>query len=371
MKITSLTTYYVKPRWLFLKIETDEGITGWGEPVVEGRSQTVAQAVKEMGRIIIGQDPRRIEHIWQSVYCGEFYRGGAVLTSALSGIEQALWDITGKWLNVPVYQLLGGRTRDKIKVYGHIQGESTEEYLKNASLVKDKGFNTFKWTVPGPLQFIETPDKIDEVVGKFAKIRGALGNGAQIGIDFHGRVSSALALPLINGLAPYKPMFIEEPVLPENASVMARIASMSSIPIATGERLFTKWGFRDVIEKQGASILQPDLSHAGGILECKKIAAMAEAYYMSIAPHCPLGPIALASCIQLDACIPNFFCQEMVTNGEGYIENPFIVDNGYIQLSEKPGLGIEIDEKRIEELSYDGDWESPTFRHEDGSVAYW
>ncbi len=371
MKITALKTYFVKPRWLFLKVETDEGITGWGEPIVEGRAQTVAAAVQEIGRIIIGEDPRRIEHIWQSVYCGQFYRGGPVLTSALSGIEQALWDISGKALGVPAYMLLGGKTRDKIKVYGHIQGSNVEDYSKNAIEVKGKGYDTFKWGVPVPLNFIETPQKVKTIVENFAAVRKSLGDEVQIGIDFHGRVSPALAPILIRELAPYSPMFIEEPVLPENVDVMARIAQNSPIPIATGERVYTKWGFKDIIEKQAAVILQPDLSHAGGILECKKIAAMAETYYMNIAPHCPLGPIALASCLTLDAVIPNFMCQEMVTTGEGYIKEPFVVKNGYIELSDKPGLGIEIDERCLEEKAYDGSWETPQHRYSDGSVAHW
>lgn len=371
MKITALKTYFVEPRWLFLKVETDEGIVGWGEPLVEGRAQTTAQAVHEIGRIIIGEDPRRIEYLWQAVYSGQFYRGGPVLTSALSGIEQALWDISGKALGVPVYQLLGGKTRDKIKVYGHIKGENFDEYMANAYSVKNAGFDTFKWAIPAPLNFLENPAKVQAIVDNFATVRELLGENAQIGIDFHGRVSPALASTLIRELAPLKPMFIEEPVLPENADVMARIAQNSPIPIATGERLFTKWGFREIIEKQAAAILQPDLSHAGGILECKKIAAMAETYYMSVAPHCPLGPIALASCLTLDAVIPNFFCQEMVSNGDGYLKEPFVVKDGYIELSDKPGLGIEIDETCLERFAYDGSWETPALRNEDGSVGLW
>lgn len=371
MKITSLKTYFVKPRWLFLKIETDEGICGWGEPIVEGRAQTVAQAVKEMGRVIIGQDPTRIEHLWQAVYCGEFYRGGPVLSSALSGIEQALWDITGKCFGVPAYRLMGGKVRDKIRVYGHILGENTDEYLRNAEIVQGQGYDTFKWGIPAPLEFIETPAKVNEIAKSFAAVRRTMGDEVRIGIDFHGRVSPALALELIQELAPYKPMFIEEPVLPENVDAMVRVAQKSPVPIATGERLYTKWGFREIIEKQGALILQPDLSHAGGILECKKIAAMAEVYYMTIAPHCPLGPIALASCLTLDATIPNFLAQEMVTKGEGYLKEPFKVENGYIALTDKPGLGIEIDEEKLQDHLYDGSWETPALRHKDGSVAYW
>lgn len=371
MKITNLKTYFVKPRWVFLKVETDEGIYGWGEPAVEGRSQTVVAAIHEMGRSIIGKDPFEIENIWQSIYCGEFYRGGIVLTSALSGIEQALWDISGKALGVPTYKLLGGKVRHKVRAYGHIIGDTIDEYLRNAEIVQKKGYDTFKWGIPAPLEFIETPQKVKDIVGSFAKVRDSMGDNVRIGIDFHGRVSPALAIELIRELAPYKPMFIEEPVLSENVDIMARISRNSPVPIAAGERLYTKWGFREIIEKQGALILQPDLSHAGGILECKKIAAMAEAYYMTIAPHCPLGPIALASCITLDAIIPNFLAQEMVTFGDNYLKEPFVVNNGYIELSDKPGLGIEVDENKLQEQLYDGSWETPLLHHNDGSVAYW
>lgn len=371
MKITKLETLYVKPRWLFLKIHTDEGIVGLGEPVVEGRSQTVAAAVHEIGRYLIGQDPRRIEHHWQAIYRGQFYRGGPVLCSALSGIEQALWDITGKWLGQPVYQLLGGATRDRILMYGHIRGEDFGDYIKNAAVRVDEGFKVLKTGVPAPVNIIDSPAVVDTIVSRVAQLRETVGQEVQFGIDFHGRISPAMAVRLAQALEPYQPMFIEEPVLPENVDAMVTVARSTTIPIATGERLFTKWGFKDVLEKQAATILQPDLSHAGGILECKKIAAMAECYYAGVAPHCPLGPIALAACLQLDACIPNFLAQEHVTTGEGYLKEPFQIVDGYIALPDKPGLGIELDDAAIADKIYDGSWETPRVWHEDGSVADW
>jgi len=366
MKITKLETVFVKPRWLFLKMHTDEGITGLGEPVVEGRSQTVAAAVHEIGRYLIGQDPTRIEHHWQAIYRGQFYRGGPVLTSALSGIEQAMWDITGKWLGVPVYKLMGGAVRDRIKVYG--SAGNVEEYSKS----KEKtGFKVLKCALEGPLEYLDTPEAVEKAAERFAAIRKAVGNKMDIAIDFHGRVSPAMAIKLIKALEPYDPLFIEEPVLPENIEALVRVARSTHIPIATGERLYTRWGFRDILEKQAAAILQPDISHAGGIYECKKIAAMAETYYSAIAPHCPLGPIALAACLQLDACIPNFLCQEQVTSGEGYIKDPFIIEDGYIPISGKPGLGIELDDDAIADKVYDGSWETPRYWNQDGSVADW
>ena len=371
MKITQLETIFVKPRWVFLRVHTDEGIVGLGEPVVEGRSQTVAAAVHEIGRYLIGQDPRRIEHHWQAIYRGQFYRGGPVLCSAISGIEQALWDIVGKWLGVPVYQLLGGATRDKIRMYGWLGGETYGDYIESAKVSATQGFTALKMGIPGALNIVDLPSKVDDIVGQYADVRNTVGQEVDVGIDFHGRVSPAMAVRLAKALEPYNPMFIEEPVLPDNVDAMVTVARSTSIPIATGERLFAKWGFREVLEKQAAVILQPGLSHAGGILECKKIAAMAETYFAAVAPHCPLGPIALASCLQLDACIPNFLAQEHVTLGQGYLKEPFVIKNGYIDVPTKPGLGIELDEDAIADKIYDGSWETPRLWHEDGSVADW
>ena len=371
MKITRLETFFVKPRWLFLKVHTDAGIVGLGEPVLEGRAQTTAAAVQEIGRYLIGQDPRRIEHHWQAIYRGQYYRGGPVLTSALSGIEQALWDIMGKWLDQPVYQLLGGATRDKIRMYGWLSGETYGEYLESARVNSSAGFTALKTGLVGPFRLVDTPARVDDVVHKFAQIRETVGPEVDVAIDFHGRVGPAMAIRLAQALEPYQPMFIEEPVLPGNVDNLALVARGTSIPIATGERLFTRWGFRPVLEKQAAAVLQPDLSHAGGILECKKIAAMAECYQVAIAPHCPLGPIALAACLQLDACIPNFLAQEHVTLGEGYLKEPFEIVDGYLDLPKGPGLGVELDEEALEDKIDDGSWETPRLWHEDGSVAEW
>jgi galactonate dehydratase len=371
MKITRLETLFVRPRWLFLKIHTDEGIVGLGEPIVEGRAQTVAAAVHEIGRYLIGQDPRRIEHHWQAIYRGQFYRGGPVLTSALSGIEQALWDITGKWLGQPVHVLLGGRVRDRIRMYGWVQSEDYGDYVDMARVRVTEGFTALKAGIAGAMHIVDNKTVVDENVRRFAELREAVGPEVDIGIDFHGRVSPAMAVRLAKELEPYYPLFIEEPVLPDNVDAMVTVARSTTIPIATGERLFTKWGFREVLEKQAAVILQPDLSHAGGIMEVKKIAAMAETYFAAIAPHCPLGPIALAASLQVDACTPNFLVQEHFTTGEGYIKEPFVIKDGYIDVPTKPGLGIELDEEALSDKLYDGNWETPRFWHNDGSVADW
>jgi len=371
MKITRLETLFVEPRWVFLKMHTDEGLIGWGEPIVEGWSQTTAAAVREIGRYLIGQDPRHIERHWQAIYRGAFYRGGPVLTSALSGVEQAMWDILGKSLGVPVYRLLGGAVRDKIRIYRGIGGATPDECRAAARAAREAGFTAVKAGLFEAVRFVESPEFVESAVARMAALREGAGMTVDIGLDFHGRVSPAMSIQLAKALEPYCPLFIEEPCLPENADALVHVARSTTIPIATGERLFTRFGFREVLEKGAAAILQPDLSHAGGISEVRKIAAMAETYYAAIAPHCPLGPIALAACFQVDACTPNFLCQEQVCLGEGYLKEPFAPEAGYIPLPTGPGLGIEVDEDAVREKLYDGSWENPRLWHEDGSLADW
>lgn len=368
MKITKLETFLVKPRWLFLKIHTDEGLVGLGEPITEGRALTCAQAVDELAPYLIGQDPRRVVYHWQAMYRHAFYRGGPILTSALSGVEQALWDLTGKSLGVPVYQLLGGPTRDRIRMYKGIGEDPVvlKEWI-------GKGFNAFKTGVAGgrSARIIETKGFVDRAVARFAALREAAGPEIDIAIDFHGAISPQTAKLLIKGLEPYQPMFIEEPVQCQNVDTLAEVARSTYLPIATGERIFTKWGFREILEKHAASVLQPDLCHAGGIHEAHIIAGMAEAYYVAIAPHNPLGPISLAACIQLDATIPNFIAQEHTTLGEGYLKNPFVVKDGYIDLPTAPGLGIELDEEAMAD-KMGHDWRNPqSFHPDDHAVVDW
>jgi galactonate dehydratase len=306
-------------------------------------------------------------HHWQAIYRHAFYRGGPVLTSALSGVEQGLWDIKGKALGVPVYELLGGPTRHSVRVYAHAR---TVEAIKKA---RDEGFTAFKTGVPNASQsgIIASPAFIDKAVESFAFLREAAGDEADIGIDFHGAISPQNAAILIRALEPYQPFFIEEPVNCQNVDAMADLARKTHLPIATGERIFTKWGFREILEKGAATILQPDLCHAGGIFECRLIAGMAEAYYASIAPHNPLGPISLAAGIQLSASIPNFLCQEQVNLGEGYLKRPFEVVDGHIPIPEGPGLGIELDEEALAS-KVGHEWKNQeTYLDSDGSVVDW
>ncbi len=371
IKITRLETILVKPRWLFLKIHTDAGIVGLGEPVTEGRALTCATAIKEIEPYLVGKDPRAVVHHWQAIYRHAFYRGGPILTSALSGIDQALWDIKGKAFGVPVYELLGGPTRNKVRVYAHVQrAGSLEQGLRDAMA---KGFTAFK-TGPSkrrPARYVESPAEVKYAAERFAEMRRIVGDNVDIGVDFHGAISPAHAKMLIKALEPYNPMFIEEPCQAQNHDVMAEIARGTHLPIATGERVFTKWGFREVLEKKAATILQPDMCHAGGITEVRLIAGMAEAYYASIAPHNPLGPISLAAGVQLAASIPNFLIQEQVSLGEGYIKNPFKVSNGYLELPTAPGLGVELDDNLMAD-KIGHDWRNPeSYDAEDGSVVDW
>jgi galactonate dehydratase len=369
VKITKLETFLVKPRWLFLKVHTDAGVVGLGEPITEGRALTCAAAVQEIAPYLIGKDPRAVVHHWQAIYRHAFYRGGPILTSALSGIDMALWDIKGKLLGVPVYELLGGPTRQRIRVYAHA---GTPELVKER---KAQGFTAFK-TGPARLdgryaRHVENSAWIENAVTRFAALREIVGKDGDIGIDFHGAVPPGTAKILMKELEPLNPFFYEEIINAQNVDVMAELAKSTHVPIATGERIFTKWGFREILEKGAATILQPDLCHAGGITEVRLIAGMAEAYYASIAPHNPLGPISLAAGLQIAASIPNFLCQEQVSLGEGYLKKPFTVRAGYVDLPTGPGLGIELDEVAMKD-KLGHDWRNPeTYDPDDGSVVDW
>ncbi|CAM2149153.1 D-galactonate dehydratase [Pararobbsia alpina] len=382
MKITKLTTYRLPPRWMFLKIETDEGIVGWGEPVIEGRARTVEAAVIEMGETLIGQDPSRINDIWQTLYRSNFYRGGPILMSAIAGIDQALWDIKGKKLGVPVYELLGGLVRDKMKTYSWVGGDRPDDIVEHMKKLMAVGFDTFKMNGCEEMGIVDTARAVDKAVAKIGEIRSKLGNSVDFGLDFHGRVSAPMAPVLIKELEPFRPLFIEEPVLAEQAEYYPKLAERTFIPIAAGERMFSRFEFKRVFAQGGLSIVQPDLSHAGGITECVKIASMAEAYDIALAPHCPLGPIALASCLHVDFVSRNAVLQEQsmgIHYNQGgevndYIKNKdvFKFDNGHIHAMKGPGLGVEIDEEVVIERSKNApDWHNPVWRHADGAVAEW
>ncbi|CUK26563.1 D-galactonate dehydratase [Cognatishimia activa] len=382
MKITKLTTYIVPPRWCFLKVETDEGITGWGEPVIEGKALSVEAAVHELSDYLIGKDPLLIEDHWQVMYRAGFYRGGGIHMSAIAGIDQALWDIKGKAANLPVHALLGGKCRDKIKVYSWIGGDRPSDVAQNAKDVMARGFEAIKLNGCEEMQIVDTNAKVDAAVETIATIRDAVGYDLGIGVDFHGRVQKPMAKVLAKELEQFRLMFIEEPVLSENKEALRDIANHIATPIALGERLYSRWDFKSVLQDGYVDILQPDLSHAAGITECRKIATMAEAYDVALAPHCPLGPIALAACLQVDAVSHNAFIQEQ-SLGIHYNKSNDILDylvnkdvfkyeDGMVAIPDGPGLGVEIDEEYVIERAKEGHrWRNPVWRHADGSVAEW
>ena len=383
MKITKLELLKVRPRWMFLKMYTDTDLVGLGEPVLEGHCTSVEAVVREFEDYLIGKDPMQIEHHVQALYRGGFYRGGPLMLSAISGIEQAMWDIKGKYYNCPVWEMLGGKVRDKIRMYTHIKrtavaGDfSVDEMLNITDERLQAGYTALKYSIIPPIRAIDTPQNLMGHIARFAAVRERIGDSVDLAIDFHGRVSPAMALRLAEERKPYRPVFIEEPCLPENVDCMVNIARSTSIPIAAGERLFGKWQFRELLEKQAVAVVQPDICHCGGIFEGRKIALMSELYFGSIAPHNPLGPISLAACLQVDACSPNFLVQEHPGNpdggdlGVGYLKEPFVMNDGYIDVPTKPGLGVELDEDALREKLYDGKWTTPRQYFEDGSNADW
>ena len=382
MKIERVNMYLVRPRWGFVEITTDDGFSGWGEAVLEGHTETVLACVEEMLDYLIGADARKIEDIWNVLYRAGFYRGGGVMMSALAGIDQALWDIKGKYYDAPVYELLGGSCRDKVRVYSWIGGDRPSDVGNAAKKKMDEGFSAIKMNATEELQMIDSYEKIDAVCERVAAIRETCGKYFGIAIDFHGRVHKPMAKILAKKLEEFQPMFLEEPVLCEHMECFKEIAACCNIPLATGERLYTRYDFKRLLTAGGVDIIQPDLSHAGGITEVKKIGAMAEAYDVALAPHCPLGPIALASCLQVDAVSYNGVLQEQSIGihynvGKSvldYIDNKedFRFVGGFVNLPVKAGLGVQVNKALvIEENENPHRWKNPVWRHRDGSVAEW
>ncbi len=357
--VTKIETFVLKNSWVFVKISTDAGITGWGEMLKDDAKACAAGAL-EVGDYLIGKDPRPVVHHWQAIHRGAFYRGGPIKTAISSGIDQALWDITGKCFGVPVYRLLGGPTREKAFVYG-IPDEKTG--VKAMKVGPRATRQAFKYT--------EGKKFVDEMVERFAALKAAH-PGVDIGLDFHGAVQPTTASLLIKALEPLHPWFYEEVVQALNVDVMAALAKKTHIPLATGERIFTKWGFREILEKQAAMILQPDVCYAGGITELKIIAGMAEAYYAPIAPHNPNGPCSLAASLQIAASIPNFMVQERGDREHDLLAKPLppVVD-GYRPIPTGPGLGITIDENKLmDEVGEPREYKTQ-YDPDDGSVVDW
>lgn len=386
MKITRITPIMADGGhriFVFVKVETDQpGLIGWGEATLEGKPRAVAGCIQDMEPMILGQDPRRIEHCWQILYRSGFWRLGVIGLSALSGIDQALWDIKGKDLGVPVYELLGGRVRDKVRCYTHFGGDTPEAMAEDALSKKAKGWTAIK-TVPVPItNVIDGPRKLSAAEAGLRATREAVGDEVDILLDMHGRLTPQMAIQYARRFEPYTPLFIEEPCQAENPAVMARVARATTIPVATGERLFLRWGFREILETGGASLLQPDPCHCGGISETRKIATMAETYYAGLAPHNPYSPLATAVSVHIDLVCPNFVIQEMIDpdtapEAQALITEPLPVVNGHILPPDKPGLGVEVNEVECARRKPDFSIEKAggmTMRHyhathEDGAVA--
>lgn len=381
VKITGVTTYLVPPRWLFAEVVTDDGLSGWGEPVVEGRARTVAAAVEEAAEYLVGRDPLRIEDHWQTLTRSTFYRGGPVLSSAVAGLDQALWDIAGKFYGAPVHALLGGPVRERARLYSWIGGDRPQGVAEQAAARAAEGLTAVKMNAAAELEHIDTPQRADEIVARVAATREALGDGRDLAVDFHGRVSLPMARRVLPRLEPFRPLFVEEAVAPEHSERFAELASVSGVPLATGERLYSRWDFKRVLPG-GIAVVQPDVSHAGGISEVRRIASLAETYDVALAPHCPLGPVSLAASLQVAFAAPNFLIQEQ---GLGIHYNvgaellDYLVDasvfrarDGYVDRPMAPGLGIEVDKGAVTRAAEVGhSWHSPVWRHADGSYAEW
>ena len=379
MKITEINQYFPHIRVRLVEIITDKGVTGWGETTLEGRPKSTVAAVEEIAEYLIGKDPLRIEHHWQHIYRSAFFRGGPGRMTALSGIDQALWDIAGKFYGVPVYELLGGAVRDRIRVYAHwgIRGltdEGKASARERLDYLQSKGYTGYKSGPGDTWRAHEPPATIDAFVARAYLMRQWVGPDVELAFDFHGKMTPALAIEVCHELKGMRPLFVEEPVPQENVDALKHVSDHVPFPIATGERLLTRWGFREVLEKQAAALIQPDVSHVGGITELKKVANMAEVYYVHILPHCAIGPVALAASMQVDAVVPNFLMQEQVDQclGAGLLKEDWQVKDGHIDLPERPGLGFEIDRQALEKKAiYEEELGGEYYHESDGSVADW
>lgn len=386
--VASYELFKVTPRWVFLRVETTKRIVGWGEPNLEGWSDTVMTAVKEIMESVIGEDASRIQYIWQKIFRQKFYAGGPVLMSALAGVDQALWDIKGKTLGVPVHQLLGGAVRDRLRVYRWCGGDDNtpEEAATEAKrVIQQTNYKQLKMNACPRMGYIDTEQAVKAATLRMKAVREAVGDSVGVGLDFHGRVKVPMCKPLMAALAPYKPLFYEEVISAEQNDSLPMMAAATTVPLATGERMFTMAHFRDLLQKRSIDIIQPDCSHCGGISNLLSIARLAESYDVSLAPHCPLGPIALASCMQVDACCINFVFQETSMgihyNAEGttdlldYVINKedFDVDSeGHMALLPKPGLGVVMDEAKVRAAGNKGhSWRDREWTLPDGCPTTW
>ena len=379
--ITRVETFLVAPRWLFVRVETSGGLVGWGEASCEGRSETVRTAVHQLAEYLIGQDPFRIEDHWQVMSKGSFYRHGVILSSAVAGLDQALWDLLGKSVGLPVHVLLGGPVRERVRVYCWVGGDEPAEVADQIAQVVEEGMTAVKMNASGRMKPLGTPASLQGVYDRVAAAREVLGADRDVAVDLHGRFTLATARRLARLLEPLSPFFLEEPVAPENSHLIGQVVASTVTPVSTGERLYTRQEFLPVLQS-GIAVAQPDLSHAGGISEVRRIASLCETFDVAVAPHCPLGPLALASSLQVAFATPNHLIQEQ-SIGIRYNEDAEVLDyvvdrepfrfvDGHVERFTGPGLGIEVDEARIREADRRGHaWRNPVWRHDDGGFAEW
>ncbi len=384
MKITRVDQFAPRNRTRLVRISTDTGIEGWGESTLEGKPYSVPAAIEEIADYLVGKDPLRIEHHWQMIYRSSFFRGGAHNMSALAGINAALWDVAGKHYGVPSYMLMGGNVRDRIRVYAHwgirdLTDEGLQSSRERLDYLQTMGYTAYKAGPAGFFRAHEPPSRIDEFVKAAYMMREWVGDDVELCFDFHAKMTPGLAIEVCHEIKGMRPMFVEEPVPQENPDALKLVADKVPFPIATGERLLSRWEFREIIEKQAVSLLQPDVAHCGGPSELQRIANYAEIYYQHIMPHCAIGPLALAACMLVDATVPNFLIQEQVDAGlgNGLLKKDWEVVDGHIALWDTPGLGVEIDEVEATK-EYDGpaygfnkELGGETYHENDGSVADW
>ncbi len=384
MRITTVETFILDERQVLVRIGTDEGVVGWGDATLEHRPGGVTATIRELSGDLIGADPLPVTSLWDRMSRGGFYRGGAVLSSAVAGLDQALWDLRGRWFGQPIHVLLGGPCRDRVRMYTHAWGDAghTGGPERARALVHERGYTLVKASIGGPVAFLDRPAQVARFVADLEALRDAVGPEAGFGIDLHGRVSLPHARRLADAVAHTLPAFLEEPVRPEHQALLGSLVASTSIPIATGERLFSRSEFRPMFEA-GIAIAQPDPSHAGGITEVFRIATAAETYDVQVAPHCPLGPVALAACLQLDLAVPNFYAQEHVIDLTGrdspdlrILRDPGVLlpVDGHIPRLAGPGLGIDIDEETVRALDRRDigiPVGNPQWTYADGSFAEW
>jgi galactonate dehydratase len=386
-RIGRIRSHRVAPRWIFVEVETGDGLRGWGEAIIPKRARAVVGAIDDLAANIIGEDPDRIEDLWQRMWRGGFWRGGAVLATAAAAIEQALWDIKGRRYGLPVHEFLGGAVRDRVRLYAWVGGDRPDDVVAQVQARLDEGFTAVKMNATAELDHLDRGARVDEVIERVGAVRDAFGNAVDVALDCHGRVHRTMLKPLLRELEPFRLLWLEEPLPPGHEDALRSIVGIgTSVPIATGERLTSRWDFKGLLEGRVVDVIQPDVSITG-IFELEKLARMAEAYDVTVAPHCPNGPISLAASLQVGACATNVAIQEQSaglhyhTGYEGlpagelhdYLADraPLAPQDGYLMRPTGPGLGIEIDDGSVAEGTVPWSLPDPVWRLPDGRLAEW